>query len=146
MQVVQARPGRELHTDRATGKSTSGVAASFVRPTRASDWPQSFIAALKEKYTSEISAASAQIRFSGKVAEEVGFEKIRRKQADLAGLKFAILDGTCIAHAYADGDERIVDVCPKTIELDLSRNLFVNVGTVVEICSELPALRTLRLK
>jgi hypothetical protein len=117
-----------------------------VRPTRSSEPPQSFVAALKEKYTSEISAVSAQIRFSGKVAEEVGFEKIRRKQADLAELKFAILDGTRIAYAYADGDERVHDVCPKIVELDLSRNLFVKVGTVVEICSELPALRNLRLK
>jgi hypothetical protein len=104
------------------------------------------VAALKDKYTSEISAASAQIKFSGKVAEEVGFEKIRRKQADLAELKFAILDGTRIAYPYAEGDESIRSICPKVIELELSRNLFTKVGTVVEICLELPGLRSVRLK
>lgn len=117
-----------------------------MRPTRPAEEPRSFIAALKEKYTSEISAASAQIRFSGKIAEEVGFDKIRRKQADLAELKFAILDGTRVAHVYADGDERISKLCPKILEVDLSRNLFTRIGTVVKICSELPGLRHLRLK
>ncbi|KAI0136680.1 hypothetical protein BJ170DRAFT_602735 [Xylariales sp. AK1849] len=126
-------------------KSKSSTAASFVRPTRTAEQPRSFIAALQDKYMSEISAASAQIKFSGKVAEEVGFEKIRRKQADLAELKFAILDGTRIAYPYANEDQRISDTCPKVIEIDLSRNLFTRLGTVVEICSEIPALRSLRL-
>jgi tubulin-specific chaperone E len=134
-------------TDLTTGMSTSPTAASFVRPTRASEAPRSFIAAVKDKYTSDISAASAQIRFSTKVAEEVGFEKIRRRQADLAELKFAILDSTRIDdRVYERQDERINELCPKITELDLSRNLFTKVGTVVRICSELPGLRNLRLK
>jgi tubulin-specific chaperone E len=117
-----------------------------VRPTRSAERPQSFIAALQDKYTGEVSAASAQIRFSGKIAEEVGFQKIQRQQANLAELKFVILDGTRIAFPYAEGDQRIVATCPKTVELDLSRNLFTNFETVVDICSELPVLRNLRLK
>lgn len=117
-----------------------------MRPTRPAEPPCSFIAALQDKYTSEVSTTSAQIKFSGKVAEEVGFHKIQRKQANLAELKFLILDGTRIAYPYADGDRRIAQTCPKAIELDLSRNLFNSFRTVVEICSELPALRNLRLK
>ena len=117
-----------------------------MRPTRTAQAPRSFIAALKEKYTAEISASGAQIRFSGKVAEEVGFEKIRRKQADLAELKHAILDGARIAFPYAEGDERIGTTCPKVIDLELSRNLFTRIAPVVDICSELPGLRSLRLK
>ncbi|ETS87953.1 hypothetical protein PFICI_01781 [Pestalotiopsis fici W106-1] len=126
-------------------KSKSPTAASFVRPTRSADRPQSFVAALQDKYTGEVSAASAQIRFSGKIAEEVGFQKIQRQQANLAELKFVILDGTRIAYPYAEGDQRIVATCPKTVELDLSRNLFTKFETVVNICSELPILRNLRL-
>lgn len=128
------------------GKSKSPTAASFVRPTRSAEQPQSFVAALQDKYTGEVSAASAQIKFSGKIAEEVGFQKIQRQQANLAELKFVILDGSRIAHAYAEGDQRIATTCPKTTELDLSRNLFAKLETVVDICSELPALRNLRIK
>lgn len=117
-----------------------------MRPTRSAEPPRSFISALQDKYTGEVSAASAQIKFSGKVAEEVGFQKIQRKQANLAELKFTILDGTRIAYPYAEGDQRISETCPKAVELDLSRNLFTRFGTVVEICSELPALRHVRIK
>ncbi|KAK8042102.1 hypothetical protein PG993_006625 [Apiospora rasikravindrae] len=131
-----------------TCKSKSPTAASFVRPTRTAEPPRSFVAALKEKYTAEIATGGIEIRFSGKLAEEVGFEKIRRKQADLAQLKHAILDGMRVARAY-DGEggdnERIGETCPKVINLELSRNLFTHLGTVVEICSELPGLRNLRL-
>ncbi|RYP76152.1 hypothetical protein DL771_001976 [Monosporascus sp. 5C6A] len=128
----------------SNGKSKAATAASFVRPTRPADRPQSFVSALVEKYTAELTNTKA-IQFSGKVAEEVGFEKIRRKQARLSELKFAILDGARIASVYAEGDEPIRTVCPKVKDLDLSRNLFRHVGTVVAICSELPDLRALRL-
>ncbi|RYP54352.1 hypothetical protein DL768_000926 [Monosporascus sp. mg162] len=127
-----------------TCKSKAGTAASFVRPTRPAERPQSFVSALVDKYTAELTNTKA-IQFSGKVAEEVGFEKIRRKQAQLSELKFAILDGARIASVYAEGDEPIGTVCPKVKDLDLSRNLFRHVGTVVAICSELPDLRALRL-
>lgn len=116
-----------------------------MRPTRPAEKPQSFVSALVGKYTAELSAAKA-IQFSGKVAEEVGFEKIRRQQAQLSELKFAILDGTRIASAYAEGEEKIRTICPKIKDLDLSRNLFQRIGTVVAICSELADLRSLRLK
>ncbi|KAI1336840.1 Thioesterase/thiol ester dehydrase-isomerase [Xylariaceae sp. FL0016] len=119
-------------------------AASFVRPTRPADRPQSFVQALQDKYTAELSNAGA-IQFSGKVAEEVGFEKIRKKQARLSELKYVVLDGACIKSAYDDGDARISETCPKVIELDLSRNLFQTIGSVIEICSDLTSLRNLRL-
>ncbi|KAK8048631.1 tubulin-specific chaperone [Apiospora phragmitis] len=130
-----------------TCKSKSPTAASFVRPTRTAEPPRSFVAALKEKYTAELATGGIEIRFSGKLAEEVGFEKIRRKQANLAELKHVILDGSRVARAYDDeeGDGRIADTCPKVINLELSRNLFTHLGTVVGICSELPGLRNLRL-
>lgn len=105
----------------------------------------SFVAALQEKYTAELSNTTA-IQFSGKIAEEVGFEKTRSKQAQLSELRYAVLDGTRISTVYEEGDASIADTCPRVVELDLSRNLFKRVGLVVAICSELPRLRELRLK
>ncbi|KAI0154830.1 Thioesterase/thiol ester dehydrase-isomerase [Xylariaceae sp. FL1272] len=127
-----------------TCKSQSATAASFVRPTRPAEAPRSFIAALQDKYTAELLSTNA-IQFSGKVAEEVGFEKIRKKQAKLSELRYAVLDGTRIATVYEKGDPSIAETCPKVVELDLSRNLFTRVGTVTKICAELPSLRNLRL-
>ncbi|KAI1142805.1 RNI-like protein [Hypoxylon sp. FL0543] len=125
-------------------RSKSPTAASFVRPTRPAEKPQSFVAAVTEKYASELANTNV-IKFSNKVAEEVGFDKIHRKQAQLAELRIVIVDGARIASAYSEGDERISKICPKISELDLSRNIFQRMGTVVTICSELPVLRSLRL-
>ncbi|KAI1767586.1 Thioesterase/thiol ester dehydrase-isomerase [Hypoxylon sp. FL1150] len=127
-----------------TCKSKSATAASFVRPTRPAEKPQSFVVAVTEKYASELAKTSV-IKFSNKVAEEVGFDKIQRKQAQLSELRVVIVDGARIAVPRFEGDEPISKAFPKIAELDLSRNLFQKVGTVVAICSELPALRNLRL-
>ncbi|KAK6948450.1 hypothetical protein Daesc_010216 [Daldinia eschscholtzii] len=124
--------------------SKSATAASFVRPTRPIEKPQSFVRAVTEKYASELEK-TIEIRFSNKVAEEVGFEKIQRKQAQLSELRAVIVDGARIATAYFEGDGPIRETFPKIVELDLSRNLFQKIGTVVDICSELPVLRSLRL-
>ncbi|KAH8883993.1 RNI-like protein [Thozetella sp. PMI_491] len=135
-------------------KSSSATAASFVRPTRPADQPQAFVSALQQKYAGDAGSADApgkQIVISGKVAEEVGFEKIRRKQAQLSELKVVILDGAKVVSPYPVGGagkektQTIRDTCPKVTDLELSRNLFTRLGTVVEICSELEHLRTLRI-
>lgn len=130
------------------------TAASFVRPTRPADKPQSFVAAVKDKYASEYGgdgrgaagAAVAQIVISGKVAEEVGFEKIRRQQAQIQDLKFAILDGQRMASARDEGEPGIEETCPSITQLDLSRNLFEGLRPIVEVCRELPKLENLSIK
>ncbi|KAI2462824.1 RNI-like protein [Annulohypoxylon bovei var. microspora] len=127
-----------------TCRSKSPNAASFVRPTRRAEKPESFVAAVTKKYAGELEK-TVVIKFSNKVAEEVGFDKIQRKQAQLAELRVVIVDSAQIASAYSEGDEPIGQVCPKITELDLSRNLFQKLETVIDICSELPALRSLRL-
>ncbi|KAL2199010.1 hypothetical protein P885DRAFT_75421 [Corynascus similis CBS 632.67] len=131
--------------------SKSPIAASFVRPTRVPDAPQTFLSALQSKYagvSAEDQTPARQIKFSGKVAEEVGFDKIRRQQAQLHELQFVILDGLQVAYAMdpeaKDGHESIGRGCPKVKELDLSRNLFERFGPIVEICAELRQLRSLR--
>jgi tubulin-specific chaperone E len=144
----------------SAGKSKSPTAASFVRPSRPSDAPQTFVSALQLKYASEAATddgarpAEKQIIISGKLAQEVGFDKIRKKQAQLSELKIVILDNALIAYASEsghtneghDGIRPIRETCPKVTELDLSRNLFTHLSTVVDMCAELEHLGILRLK
>lgn len=130
------------------GLSKSPTVASFVRPTRPAEVGQSFLAALEEKYVGkEDEPAGPQILISGsKVAEEMGFDKVRRQMAQLNELKVAILDGSRIDTAWATDDPQIHDTCPMINNLDLSRNLFQTIGPVITICSKLPALRKLAIK
>lgn len=127
-----------------------------MRPTRKSDTPQSFLAALREKYASD-EDPDAQIVISGKVAQEMGFDKIRSQQARLHDLKVVILDGMRIASASAgrnDDDataaqgERgsVRETCPSITQLDLSRNLFERFEPVVDVCRQLDKLRRLSVK
>ncbi|KAK2591777.1 hypothetical protein QQS21_010536 [Conoideocrella luteorostrata] len=131
--------------------SKSSTAASFVRPSRPKDDSQGFLSALKEKYLSDPSqdkngSVSSQIRISGsKVAEEVGFDKIWKKLAQVKDLKIVILDGMRVAVARQDGDESIAESCPSIVHVDLSRNLFETIGPVVDVCAELKGLRKLSI-
>jgi tubulin-specific chaperone E len=133
------------------GLSTSKTAASFVRPTRYADPEQSFVEAVHQKYATEITtqptpvALDKQHIISGKVVEEVGFDKIRRQLAQLQELKIVIVDGLRIKSAETPS-LTIRDVCPKIMELDLSRNLFESFDDIVHICGELDNLRSLRIK
>ena len=94
------------------------------------------------------------IKFSGKVAEEVGFDKIRAQLSQLTELKIIILDGLGMWRPEARGalwtaNELSSDVrgaCPKAVELDLSRNLFEEWREVAGICEQLEQLRSLRVE
>ncbi|OAQ97006.1 hypothetical protein LLEC1_06364, partial [Akanthomyces lecanii] len=136
-------------TTAATSASESATAASFVRPTRPSDTPVSFVAALKAKYVEQEPEASeapySQVKFAGKIAEEVGFDKVRRQMAQLDELKMAILDGVHMASARQEGEPAVAHVSPKLAHIDISRNLFENLGPVVEICKDLPSLKKLAI-
>jgi hypothetical protein len=103
--------------------------------------------------------ADKAIQISGKEVEEVGFEKIRKQLAELHELKIVLLDGLCVDQPLdleAEGARiesnilqnalpEIRKVCPKIVELDLSRNLFANWNPIVSICEQLQNLRSLRL-
>ncbi|KAJ6446106.1 tubulin-specific chaperone E [Purpureocillium lavendulum] len=133
--------------------SRSATAASFVRPSRPADSPQSFIAALHDKYVAhgppaEDGAApelARQIVISGKVAEEKGFDKIRRKLAQVGDLKIVILDGLRVASAVGPDEGSVAETCPRIVHLDLSRNLLEGLGPVVEVCRELRNLQKLSI-
>lgn len=121
-----------------------------MRPTRPADAPQSFVAALKAKYVEESSEVrgvpDSQVKFAGKVAEEVGFDKVRRQMAQLDELRIAILDGVQMAFAHREGEQTVSQVSPKLSHIDLSRNLFENLGPVLDICKDLPSLKKLAIK
>ncbi|KAI1933074.1 hypothetical protein LOZ66_006602 [Ophidiomyces ophidiicola] len=166
-------PSRGKHSGEYGGvkyfqcKSKSPTAGSFVRPGRPVDKPRSFLEALHGKYVdpnvvdppsghgaSKASAADQPIEISGKIVEEVGFEKIRKQLAALQELKIVILDGMRIRGVLVEdqGDtlrseelQNIKETCPKIIELDLSRNLLQDWKEVADICEQLDELRCLKL-
>jgi hypothetical protein len=147
-----------------------------VRPSRPTDCPRGFVEALREKYASEFEQSRARqaradagadaeadaaqhsekpIQFNGKIAEEVGFDKIRRQLAELEELKIVLLDGLRVAGVLAQEAGRehieaarreIERICPKITELDLSRNLFTAWENVADVCGSLERLKLLRLK
>lgn len=81
----------------------------------------------------------------GKIAYEVGFDKIRAQLAQLNELKVVIVDGMKVARAETE-EKKIREVCPKIVELDLSRNLFQSWEEIIKICAELDNLRSLTLR
>jgi tubulin-specific chaperone E len=110
------------------------------------------VEAVHQKYATGVTsqpsvvATEAQIMISGKkVAEEVGFDKIRAQLAQLHELKIVLVDGLQV-YCAEKLDKTITDVCPKIAELDLSRNLFESCSEIIRICGELDNLRTLKLK
>ncbi|KAH7023121.1 hypothetical protein EDB80DRAFT_878620 [Ilyonectria destructans] len=132
--------------------SKSPTAASFVRPSRPADPPRSFLEAVNAKYAGEYTLpdgrrAAEEIIFFGKRAEEVGFEKIRRQQANVGELKVVIVEDLQVLTALADDEDAgtITKTCPKITQLGLGRNLFDQLGPVMDICRELPALNSLNL-
>jgi len=132
------------------GLSSSPTAASFVAIARKADSVQTFVKAVREKYATDTThlplafALDKAIEISGKTVEEVGFEKIKKQQSQLHELKIVLVDGYRINRATSN--QAIKDVCPKIVDLDLSRNLFEGYSEIIKICRELDNLRSLRLK
>ncbi len=138
--------------------SSSPSCASFIRATRAADTPRSFLEALRHKYAEDglgqaTTPADGSIEISGKVVEEVGFERIRKQQAILQELKIVVLDSLCIRGCsagdeaeVADFQDEIASTCPNITELDLSRNLFESWRDVLDICLPLRKLRILKAR
>jgi hypothetical protein len=127
-------------------------AGSFVRPNRPCDKPRKFMQALRYKYAGGDQVPNEmprQVRISGKEVEEVGFDKIKQKQAILNELKRVFLDGLCISHCDERDDHRslkeIGETCGSIIDLDLSNNLFEKFSEITLICAQLKHLSSLRL-
>lgn len=102
-------------------------------------------------------ATEVEIKISGKLVEEVGFDKIREQLAMLPELRIVVLDGLCIAGVQArpwigsselriQDRQRIREQRFKIRELDLSRNLLETWADVAEICSSLKSLHSLKVE
>ncbi|CEO60132.1 hypothetical protein PMG11_04772 [Penicillium brasilianum] len=150
-----------------TCKSKHPTAGSFVRPSRPTYGPLSFVEALRNKYASENDselvwtskptgkASQEVIEISGKVVEEVGFDKIRKQLAELQELRIVLLDGLRIAGVLSSYEQpeaevreaakEIATTCPKIEELDLSRSLLSSWRHVWDICNQLKALKKLKV-
>ena len=138
------------------GRSSHPAAGSFLRPSAVWDRPRTFLQALKTKYAAPEAGDDASnqkvIRISGKEAEEVGFEKIARQQAQLQNLRIVVLDDLLVKaydeeNTTLDDDlDKISELCPNIIDLDLGRNLFESLSEISDICDRLPKLRFLRLE
>ncbi|KAL6717908.1 hypothetical protein ACLMJK_003993 [Lecanora helva] len=134
------------------GQRQSPKAASFVRPTKASDKTFGFLEALKKRYAPE-AESTQQFSVSSKAVDEIGFEKIRNQLASLEKLPVVGLHKCCIT-GIKDHDED--DIFKKWLlikkqdlrisDLDLSSNLLEQWLDVVGICSALSqTLRVLTL-
>lgn len=96
------------------------------------------------------------IEISGKVVEEVGFDKIRKQLAELQELRIVLLDGLRVAGvlasynqaqaSHSEAAQKIGETCPKITELDLSRSLLSRWRDVWDICNQLKHLKKLKLK
>ncbi|KAK9433390.1 hypothetical protein V1505DRAFT_337805 [Lipomyces doorenjongii] len=117
--------------------------ATFVKVGRKFDKKRSFLEALKERYAPDKvdELEKVDITFGNKVAERVGFDKIRKLQAQLDKLSLVALDRQCIAYP-SDG---LCSFCPSIQDLDLSCNLFDHLVDVAKITVQLPRLQLLRL-
>ncbi|MCJ1248420.1 hypothetical protein MMC30_005638 [Trapelia coarctata] len=157
--------------------SKSLTAASFIRPDRQFDQPLSFLEALHKKYASDTEVGPTAdggqlvtdepIKISGKVVEEVGFEKIKQQLAAFHDLRVVLLDGLCVAglgntsfpwfgaleeglreqhqNEYLASWDKVKETCPNIIELDLSRNLLEAWADVAVICRGLQKLEILKV-
>jgi hypothetical protein len=151
--------------------SSAPTAASFIRPSRTPDPPRSFLGALRFKYAAEDTNRSAYttsdavagtstpnrnaIKISGKVVEEVGFDRIRQQQAVLQNLHIVLLDGLCLSGitlekndpaATAAAQEAGAETCPDLVELDLGWNLLETWTDVAEVCRPLKKLQVLKAR
>lgn len=132
------------------GRSHSPTAASFLRATQPWDESRTFLQALREKYISPQDANNAEIVYiSGKHAEEVGLEKLAKRQALLQGIHTLVLDRMCIRYSAGEGDgedEKIIEgLCKDVTSLDVGGNLFESWEEVLGLCRLFPKLRSLTL-
>ncbi|KAK5947179.1 hypothetical protein PMZ80_001326 [Knufia obscura] len=137
--------------------SLSSTAASFIRPNRKPDQERTVLEAIKYKYDTDPTDATSDVDvvvISGKVAEEVGFDKIAREQSQLAELRVVLVDQFVVngitprgsaPDSLPDAQNELSAMCPNITELDLGWNTIEHWSQAAEICAALPKLTTLRL-
>lgn len=137
----------QLHEAYSAGRSSSPTAASFLRPKQAWDNTRSFLQALREKYMPEDAGTGGEIvYFSSKKAEEIGFAKFAKRQAQLQGIHVIVLDHMRICFdGLGDESEAITGICANITDLDLGSNLFESFDEITQLVSILPKIRNIVL-
>ncbi len=108
-----------VFSNAAVGLSSSPTAASFVRSLKERDINTGvdFLHAVVAKYAPAPEHHDI-VEISGKVVQEIGFDKISEMQSRLHELKYLVVDGEKIRRA-----DPSLQPFPEVLELDLSRNL-----------------------
>ena len=164
-------PDRCKHDGRYKGEvvfkclSPSMNAASFIKSTRNADPKRTFLDALRLKYTDksgehpltegESAKGETPILISGKIAQEIGFDRIRGQQSVLENLKIVVLDGMRICgirdpegsrNPSVETYDEVRATCPNIIELDIGWNLLETYQDIADICHPLRKLKVLRAR
>ena len=129
-----------------SGRDSAPLAGSFLRPSRRFDKPVTFTNALWNKYRPE-TVNDGKIEISGKVVDEVGFDKIGQQMSNVATLKFLDLSHSRIAAQQTQrvlSDIESLDLIVGT--LDLGSNLFETWPDLRAIAQKLKHLTCLRLQ
>ncbi|OQU96676.1 CAP-Gly domain-containing protein [Cladophialophora immunda] len=142
--------------------SPSPTAASFLRPSRNPDPERALLEAIKFKYAPvnnlRANAASARevddmIEISGKVVEEVGFERIQKQLSVLADLKIVLVDELVVSGIARHGSStqhirnaqlELERTCPNIVELDLGWNIIETWQDIVDMCVPFRKLKILK--
>ncbi|OCT51851.1 CAP-Gly domain containing protein [Cladophialophora carrionii] len=156
-------PSRGKHDGQHEGRrvfrclSSSPTAASFLRPSRKPDQERTLLEAIKFKYApSSVPGrhdGDATIEISGKVVEEVGFERIQEQLSVLADLKIVLVDELVVSgiapRAASAEDIRkaqhdLARTCPNITELDVGWNVVETWQDVLDMCAPLRKLKILK--
>ncbi|KAJ9497984.1 hypothetical protein H2202_006587 [Exophiala xenobiotica] len=136
--------------------SSSPTAASFVRPSRKPDPERTLLEAVKFKYApttvpnANNNVADETIEISGKVVEEVGFERIQKQLSVLTDLKIVLIDELVVSGVARRGASRdeirqaqfeLAQTCPNIVELDIGWNVIETWQDVADICQPLKKLK-----
>lgn len=147
------------HQDRQifSCQSDAETAASFIRPTRKPDTERTVLDAIRHKYSGSLSDATGKpldaVVISGKVAEEVGFDKIAQEQAQLADLRIVLLDQLVVngvatrdasTSAVIRAQKELSQTCPNIHEIDVGWNTIERWQDIADICAALPNLKILK--
>lgn len=86
------------------------------------------------------------VYFSSKKAEEVGFAKFAKRQAQLQGIHVIVLDHMRISlDGLNDESQAIATICANITDLDIGSNLLESFDDIAELVNLLPKLRSIVL-
>ncbi|EXJ85067.1 hypothetical protein A1O3_05742 [Capronia epimyces CBS 606.96] len=142
--------------------SSSATAASFVRPSRKDDPERTLLEAIKFKYAASNDPARSSgsgdategtIEISGKVVEEVGFDKIKKQLSILSDLKIVLVDELVVSGIAPRGASRediqaaqieLARTCPNIVELELGWNIIETWQDIVDSSAPFKKLKILK--